>query len=112
MKIDLRLSLLVIACAWVSGATAQSSPGVSESAASKLLLDTYPGLLTNAYLVGPHRATLESDVPDFAKSGENVWYIEVMCQKGRQHALFFVHPFSAKIYPVVRPGSRDSTKCT
>lgn len=84
---------------------------VSEEAASKAVLDKYPGILQGAYLFGPTVATLKTDIPSFARSGEKVWHVRIHCNKGGPHALFFVHPETGKVYTIMRPGEKDSVRC-
>jgi hypothetical protein len=84
---------------------------ISKEQAAKNVLSAYPDILRNAHLFGPVEATLQTDVPGFAKSGDKVWHDRVHCDKGGPNATFFVHPYSGEIYPIVKPGEKGSTKC-
>jgi len=84
---------------------------ISAEQAAKNILSAYPDILRNAHLFGPVEATLQSDVPGFAKNGDKVWHVRVHCDKGGPYATFFVHPHSGEVYPIVKPGEKGSTKC-
>src|ERR1041385_3269731 len=96
------LRLGVVAGVGVAVITAVASEEwrISEAQATKNVLDAYPGILRNAHLSGPVEATLQSDIPGFAKNGDKVWHVRVHCDKGGPNATFFVHPHSGEVYPI------------
>src|SRR5690349_7379706 len=106
--------LLVVLALCTGGASMSLADGasrISEVEATNRILSAYPGILRNAHLVATVEATLRSNIPRFAKDGEKVWHVIIHCDKGGQHALFFVHPQSGRIYAIVKPGAKDSVKC-
>jgi hypothetical protein len=104
-------AIATLALAVVADASAQRAWKISESRATELVSEAYPGIFKNAHLVGPAVATLRSDVPGFARSGEKVWHIRIHCNSGGPHATFFVHPQTGAVYPIIKPNGPESAKC-
>jgi hypothetical protein len=107
----LRLVAVAVLGAVVTTSVAIEEWRISEAEATKNVLSAYPGILRNAHLVGPVEATLRSDVAGFGKDGDKVWHVRIHCDKGGPNALFFVHPHSGEVYPIMKPGEKGSTKC-
>jgi hypothetical protein len=94
-------------------AEARRSWAVDEKRASKIVLDSYPNILTNAYMMGPSVATFSSrPPPGFEDAGRYAWIVLIICNGGQMHARFFVHPANGKLSPSVKPGDKNSAECT
>jgi hypothetical protein len=92
-------------------AEARRSWAVDEKRASAIVLEAYPNILSNAY-IAPSVATFRSQsLPGFEDAGRYAWIVLIVCNSGRMHARFFVHPINGALVPSVRPGDKDSAQC-
>lgn len=92
-------------------AEAQKSWPVDERRASQIVLDAYPGISSNARVDAAVATFRSRPLPGFADAGPYAWIVMIVCDSGRMHARFFVHPISGKVVVDVQPGGKGSVQC-
>ena len=84
---------------------------ITNEKAKQIVLTNYPDILDSARMVGPMIAKVTSGVDGFAKPGEELWHIRIICIKGGTKGLFFIHPFSGRVYDIQSANGEESKRC-
>jgi hypothetical protein len=94
-------------------AEARKSWPIDEKRASAIVLDAYPELSSNIYILAPAVATFSSrPLAGFENAGKYAWAVLVICNSGGMHAQFFVNPINGALVATTKPGDKDSAQCT
>lgn len=84
---------------------------ISNEEAKQIVLAKYPDILNSARMVGPMIAKVTTEIDSFAKPGEELWHIRIICINGGTKGLFFIHPLSGGVYDIQSSNGDDSKRC-